>query len=117
MLTVAIWTLGATVLAGMALAAWWLKERQPPWAAAAVHGAAGRVGTVVLLALLWSGAADRQDFGQMAAWLIGAALLGGGTVVAAQLLRRRPSALVVILHATFGVAGFVMLLAYRALGR
>jgi hypothetical protein len=52
----------------------------------------------------------------LAGWFLGAALAGGGLVVVDQLRRRRPSGLVVALHATMGVAGFVFWLAYGAVG-
>jgi hypothetical protein len=115
MLTVVSWLLGLAVLAGVGLAGVWLQERRPAWWMGAAHGVVGLVGTA--MALLWlMGAADRQGFGRLAGWFLGIALAGGGVVVVAQLRGRRPSGLVVALHATMGVAGFVLWLAYGTVG-
>jgi hypothetical protein len=118
MLTAASWCLGAAVVAGLALAGLWLVERPPRGAArlgSAAHGLAGAAGTAMVLSLALGGANDPQGFARMAAWLLGAALLGGGAVVLAQLRGRRPSGLVVAIHATLGIAGFVILLAYGSI--
>ncbi len=116
MVTAATWVLGAAVLAGLGLAGFWLQERRPAWWMGAAHGVVALVGTVVVVARLLGGAADRQGFGRLAGWFLVAALAGGGLVVVDQVRRRRPSGLVVAVHATVGLAGFVLLLAYSSVG-
>ena len=54
----------------------------------------------------------------MAGWLLVSGLVAGVLIAAYQLLRRRrPAGLVVALHATLGVVGMVILLAYVSIGR
>lgn len=118
MLIVALWLLSATVAAGLVLACFWLMERPPRGAVrlgSTAHGLAGAAGTALVLCLVLGGTSDPQGFGRMAAWLLGATLLGGGAVVLAQLRRRRPSGLGVAIHAILGIAGFVILLAYGSI--
>ncbi len=52
--------------------------------------------------------------GQAATTLLVSTLIGAAVVVVAQVRRRRPSGLVVALHATLGVAGYVILAAYAS---
>lgn len=107
----ATWVLGAVCAAGIGLACYYLQERPIHGAARWLsigHGAAGAIG--VALVLLAS-TPDAQGFRALAGWMLGLALLGGLMVISAQLRRRRPPGLVVALHATLGVAGFVILLA------
>jgi hypothetical protein len=80
----------------------------------AAHGVLALVGTVLAVFTL-EGAADAQGFGRMAGWFLGVALAGGAVVAVMKVLRRRPSGLVVALHATVGIAGFVLWLAYRSI--
>lgn len=110
------WVLGAAVLAGLGLAGLWLQERRPAWWLGAVHGVVGLLGSVMVVLVL-ARASDGQGFGRLAAWFVGIALAGGGVVTVMQVLRRRPPGLVVALHATMGVAGFVLWLAFGAAGR
>ena len=117
MLTIALWLLTAVVAGGIALACLWLLER--PFggagrAAAIAHGAGGAAGTLIVLTLLVRGAPDPAGLGRVAAAFLGAALLGGAVVVVAQWRRRRPPGLIVALHATVGIAGFVILLGYAS---
>lgn len=81
-----------------------------------VHGAAGLLGVAaVLLALrgpprgTHSGAGS---FGVIAAAMLAGALLAGSAILAAHLRRRPVSALAIGLHASLGVAGFVVLAAF-----
>jgi hypothetical protein len=118
MLVVSVWVLGVAVAAGAGLSSFWLMERPPPgwaWAASALHGLLAAAGAGLLVALVYGGAPDGQNFGHLASWFVVAALLGGAVIVVARLRRRRPSGLVVALHASVGLAGFVLLLAWRAI--
>jgi hypothetical protein len=114
-LTWALWLLGLAVLAGIGLSTFHLQERPirgaARWASAG-HGLAGAAGTALVFAALWSAASDANGFSQLALYLLGAALLGGLIIGLGALRRRRASGLVVALHATLGVAGAVILLAY-----
>jgi hypothetical protein len=81
-----------------------------------VHGAVGLLGVAALLLALrgptrgtHSGAGS---FGVIAAVLLASALLLGSLILAAHLRRRPVSALAIGLHASLGVAGFVILAAY-----
>ena len=118
MLNIATWILGATVLAGLGLSAFYLTEKPirgaVRWASAA-HGLSGAAG-FVLAVLAASHALDRQGFGRIAIGFLAATLLGGLVIAAAQLRRRRPPGLVVALHAITGVAGLVILAAYASVG-
>lgn len=115
MLSASLWLLAAAILIGIGLAALWLQGHRPAgWArlAAPLHGLAAAAGTALLLAFIVGGAADPQNFGHLTAWFLGIALAGGTVIVVSQLRRRRPAGLVVALHASLGLAGFVLLLAY-----
>jgi hypothetical protein len=81
-----------------------------------VHGAIGLMALAAVLVALrgpprgtHSGAGS---FGAVAAALLGGALLAGLTILAAHLRRRPVSALAIGLHASLGVAGFVILAAF-----
>ena len=120
MLTLATWFLALTGAAGLGLACFYLLERPVRgWArlVSVAHGLAGAGGVALVLWLLVAGAADPQGFGRTACYLLGAALLGGAMVVAYQLRRRRAPGLLIVLHATLGMAGFVILLAYGSITR
>ena len=132
-MTVAFWLLGAVVAAGITLGCFYLQERRirGPWAwLSGAHGVAGTVGVALVLFGLWrhggsawgdgawgdGGRGDgAQGFDNVAGGMLAATLAGGALVVWAQLRGRRPSGLVVALHATLGVAGYVMLAAALSL--
>jgi hypothetical protein len=117
-LVAAAWLLGLASLAGLALVA--LSQIVRPaarvWWPGAVHGVLGLTGLAALLLGLRGPAlgveAGAGSFGLVAAGLVAAAALIGLTVFAARLGRRPPSTIVLGLHATFAIAGFVMLAAY-----
>ncbi len=117
MLTGALWLVGLAVLAGIGLSGFYLQERPirgaARWASAA-HGVAGTAGVALVAWSAWSAAADANGFLHLSTYLLGATLLGGLIVAAGVLRRRRTPGLVVALHATLGVAGAVILVAYAA---
>jgi hypothetical protein len=123
MLTFALVTLAITVVLGMILVGLVMRgeagPRLPAWPGI-VHGGAGILGFVILLLALGRGpprgvAQGGGGFGALAAWLIGAALVAAALMVRAHLRRQKPAPVVVALHATIAVAGFVMLFAYANL--
>ena len=114
MLDAAFWILGLTVAAGLALGCFYLQERPiRGWARwiSVGHGLLGVTGSTLFFASLAAGAPDRSGMGQVATSLLVGALIGAAAVVVAQARRRRPSGLVAV-HATLGVAGYVILAAY-----
>ncbi len=120
MLNTAFWILAITVAAGLAISCFYLQERPirgvARWISLA-HGLLGVTGSTLFLALMAAGAPDRSGMGQVAASLLVGTLIGAAMVVLAQVRRRRPSGLVVALHATLGVAGYVILAAYASTPR
>ena len=120
MLDLSLWLLAAAALAGLVLIG--LMQWRPSgggWRAALAHGALGAAGFVVLL--LGMGGPSRgaamgaQNFGAIAAGLVGFALALGLLILAARSRRRAPGPLLLGLHATLAVAGVVMLAAYLSL--
>lgn len=101
----AAWTVGAAVLLGVVLGGFYLAGRPirgAGRAAGILHGVLAAAGTAL--------AAASAGLNLATAMLL-LALLGGGIVVLAQLRRRRPPGLAVMLHATLGAAGAVLLVA------
>ncbi len=117
MLGAAFWSLGATVAAGLAIGCFYLQERPiRGWARwiSAGHGLLGVAGSTLFFVSMAAGASDRSGMGRVATSLLVGTLIGAAVVVLAQVRRRRPSGLVVALHATLGVAGYVILAAYAS---
>jgi hypothetical protein len=115
MLDAAFWILGITVAVGLAISCFYLLE-QPirglaRWVSVG-HGLLGVTGSVLFFTVMAIGAPDRSGMGQVATSLLIGTLTGAAVVVLAQVRRRRPSGLVVALHATLGVAGYIVLAAY-----
>lgn len=117
MLDAAFWILGMTVAAGLALGCFYLQERPirgfARWTSVG-HGLLGVTGSTLFFASMAAGASDRSGMGQAATTLLVGTLIGAAVVMVAQVRRRRPSGLVVALHATLGVAGYVILAAYAS---
>jgi len=122
MLTAAFVTLWIAVLLGCLLAVLYLRTEgaAAPWPLAALHGLVA-VGGLFCLALALRGPLrgveqGTASFGIIAVTLIGsAALIGVGSLVA-HLLKRRLSGILIGIHATLAVGGFVILAAYVFLG-
>lgn len=117
MLEAAFWILGMTVAAGLALGCFYLQERPiRGWArwTSVGHGLLGVTGSTLFFASMAAGASDRSGMGQAATALLVGTLIGAAVVMVAQVRRRRPSGLVVAVHATLGVAGYVILAAYAS---
>ncbi len=121
MVSVSVWLLSAAVIAGTVLALWHLRGNEagsrPPPAAGLAHGAAGAAGLAALLLALQGPprgvAAGAGSFGATAAWLFAAALLTGAAVL---FRRRQGPAVMMAVHAGVAVTGYVILLAWNALG-
>ena len=111
----AFWILGLTLAAGLVIGCFYLQERPiRGWArlVSVGHGLLGVTGSTLFFASMAAGASDKNGMGQVAASLLAGTLVGAAVVVLAQIRRRRPSGMVVALHATLGVAGYVILAAY-----
>jgi hypothetical protein len=122
MLNAAFIVLGIAVLLGGVLAVLHLREgaAPPPLPFGALHGFIAIAG-LALLALALRGpprgiAQGTGSFGTIAAALIGMAALVGLTQLAARLRNRRLPGMLIGIHATLAVGGFVVLLAYVLAG-
>ncbi len=119
MLIAAFVILGAAALLGSALATMHLRTERAttvPWPLGALHGLLGISGLACLvLALrgpprgLTQGTAS---FGTIGAALIALAVLFAGGILAKHLLSGRRAGLLIGIHATLAVSGFVVLAAY-----
>ncbi len=116
----AVWTLTVAVAAGTILALWHLRATdgsgQPPLAAGIAHGIVGTAGLAILGFALRGPArgvgAGVGSFGSTAALLFAGAVLTG----VATLLARRRKSIVMAVHAGIAITGYVLLLAWNALG-
>ena len=118
MLSVAVTLLTLAVAAGTGLALWYLRGgARPPVAIGALHGGTGAIGLVALLLVLRGPprgvAAGVGSFGTTAAVLFVAAVLTGLAILAR---RRRLPAVTMAVHAGLAITGYVLLLAWNALG-
>jgi hypothetical protein len=108
-----------TVLSGSALGVMHLQSEgrtTPPCLLAALHGIFG-IGGFGCLVLALRGPARGLDqtigsFGMIATALIALAALLGVSFIATRLLKRRPAGILIGIHATLAVSGFVILAAY-----
>jgi hypothetical protein len=91
--------------------------RRLPWPIGAAHGALGTAGLTALLFVLRNGlppsAMGTTGFAPAAAVLLGIALLLGLVI---GLRRRRPAGVLVAVHASVAIAGFVVLWTVVSLG-
>jgi hypothetical protein len=116
--------LGVAVMFGLALSAALMLPDvplRPRILGGYAHGAIGIAGFVVLLAALARAAphvsrSGTGSFGTMAMALLAATVLAGVLVFIGHQRRRPAGAVVVALHATLAVAGYVMLAAYISVG-
>jgi hypothetical protein len=94
--------------------------RRPPWPIPFVHGMLGAVGLAALLVALNRGlpasATGTAGFGPAAALLLGLALAVGLVIAFAAARRQRPAGLLVAIHASLAIAGFVVLWTLVSLG-
>ena len=118
MLTASFIVLGIAVLLGSGLAVLHLREgaAAPARPLGALHGLVAIAG-LGLLALALRGPPRGVEqgtgsFGMIAAVLIALAALIGILLLAARLRKRRLPGVLIGIHATFAVGGFVVLLAY-----
>jgi hypothetical protein len=120
-LSVAVTLLTLAVAAGTALALWHLRATdqaaRPPAAVGVVHGGVGAIGLLALLLALRGPArgvaAGVGSFGATAAVLFVAALISGLVILAR---RRTLPAVTMAIHAGVAITGYVLLLAWTALG-
>jgi hypothetical protein len=115
----AFWVLTLAVVVGSALALWHLRAAEggarPPVAAGLTHGVIGTIGLGMLLVALRGPprgvGAGVGSFGTVSAVLFAGALLSGIVML---LLRRR--GLLIAIHAGIAISGYVLVLAWDALG-
>jgi len=119
MLTAALTIVTVAVLLGAALAVMYLRTGgavAPPWTLAALHGLLAVTGLGCLLLALRGPprglAQGTAGFGTIAAVLMAAAAVLGVGFVAARLRQRRLPGLLIGIHATLAVSGFVILTVY-----
>jgi hypothetical protein len=117
-LMLAFYTLCAAAALGAGLAVPYLRgSASPPWPLGLVHGALGAAGLVALLFVLRHGlppsAMGTAGFAPAAASLLAIALLLGLVI---GLKRRRPAGVLVAVHASVAIAGFVVLWTVVSLG-
>jgi hypothetical protein len=122
MLIAAFVILGVAVLIGSVLAVLHLQtgSSTPPWSLAALHGLLA-VGGLSCLALALRGPPRGLDqgvasFGIVATSLITLAALIGVALLAKRIFKTRISGMMIGIHATLAVSGFVILTAYVLLG-
>lgn len=122
MLYTAFTFLGIAVLLGNVLAVLHLREgaTPPPWPLGTLHGLIALAG-LGLLGLALRGPPRGLDqgtgsFGAIAATLIALAALVGLAQLAGRLRKRRLSGILIGIHATLAIGGFVILLAYVLVG-
>jgi hypothetical protein len=123
MLIAALAILAVAVLLGSALAVMHLRTDgavAPPWTLAALHGLVAVAG-LGCLSLALGGpprglAQGTAAFGIIATALMAAAAVLGAGFVAARLRQRRLPGLLIGIHATLAVSGFVILTVYVLAG-
>jgi hypothetical protein len=94
--------------------------KPPPWPLALLH-VIFAIGGLACLVLALRGPPRGLDqgtgsFGIIAAALIVMAALVGGWMLAARIIKRRPAGILIAIHATLAVGGFVILTAYLFAG-
>jgi hypothetical protein len=123
MLIAAFFILSTAVLLGTVLAVLHLRSEGaavPPWPLAGLHGFLA-IGGLACLLLALRGPPRGLDtgtasFGMIAAALIVLAALVGGGMLVTHLLHRRLPGMLIGIHATLAVSGFVILATYILLG-
>ncbi len=122
MLAAAVAVFSVVVLLGLSLALLHLQRpRGAPAALGALHGVLGASGVTLLLAAARpsakAAAQGAGTFGFDATWLLSAALvLGLGVLFLLRRGRRPQAGLVIALHGTIAVLGYVILAAYWSIG-
>jgi hypothetical protein len=122
MLIAAFVILAGAVLLGSVLAVLHLQTESstPPWSLAALHGLLA-IGGLSCLALALRGPTRGLDqgvasFGIIAALLITLAALIGVTILARRIFKARIPEVMIGVHATLALGGFVILAAYVLMG-
>jgi hypothetical protein len=107
------------VAAGSALALWHLRVtdggRRPPRIAGIAHGVTGIAGLWILLLAL-QGSTRGVDAGVGSFGMMAAVLFVGAVLTGVIILIRRRIGIVMAIHAGMAITGYVLLLAWTALG-
>ena len=113
----------AAVALGAGLAIHYMRGpavRRPAWPIGLAHGVIGAAGLAILIFALRRGlppsAAGTTGFAPAAAALLALALVFGLVLAYAAARRRRPAGLLVAIHASLAIAGFVVLWTVVSLG-
>jgi hypothetical protein len=121
-LIAAVGILAVAVLLGSVLAVLHLQteDSTPPWSLAVLHGllAIGGLGCLALALRRPPRGLDQgvASFGVIAAVLITLAALIGVGLLAARIVKTRIAGIIIGIHATLAVCGFVILAAYVLVG-
>ncbi|HEY7978117.1 MAG TPA: hypothetical protein VID67_07975 [Rhizomicrobium sp.] len=121
MMSFAFWMVTLAAAMGAGLAFLFLKPAPRSALLAAVHGIAGASGFGLLIWALQTpdlraDALGVGAFAEYAAVLIGMALVVGLVIGFGPVRIRRSRGLLIAIHGTIAVSGFVLLMAYRSLG-
>jgi hypothetical protein len=119
MLIAAFAFLGTTVLLGSVLSVLHLRTdgaAAPRWKLAALHGFLAIAGLSCLVLALRGLDQGTASFGIIAAALMALAALFGAGFLATRLLKRRLGGILIGIHATLAVSGFVILTVYVLAG-
>jgi hypothetical protein len=123
MLTASFTILGAAVLLGAVLGALHLRAEgaaMPAWPLGGLHGLIALVGLGCLVVAQGGPArgfsTGTESFGRYSASLLVIAALLGGGILTFRLRKRRIPGVLIGVHATLAVSGFVFLAAYVLLG-
>ena|SRR5579863_678242 len=120
MLIAAFIVLGSAALLGSMLAVLHLRSARPAWPLGGLHGLLGLAGLGCLSAALGGPprglGSGTTSFGMISAGLIAFAALAGGGMILQRLRKRRLQGILIAIHATLAVSGFVVLAAYIFVG-
>jgi hypothetical protein len=119
MLIAAVSILGIVVLIGLVLGSLYILYESPPTRVMTIgwlHGVLGATGVIVLLLALRGPARGVAQgagaFGWVSGAMLTATLAGGLLIVLIHMRRRAVPPLLIAMHGTLGVAGYVLLAAY-----
>jgi len=108
MLNYALLAFAIAAVGGLILAAHVLRGKFAPWALSVLHALLGATGLVLLIVMLVQGSVPQRVLAGFVLLLIAA--LGGFFLASFHLRRKLPPKVVVLVHASVAVVGFLTLL-------